>query len=148
MTKNFVTVVLTLSAILFAPPASAQSQKRNKIPVVGYLTLASTQRENEKTFERGLRELGYIEGKNISIEWRFAAGEVDRLAPLAAELVNQKPDVIVTGGGFECALAAKNATTTIPIVFTNTSDPVDLGLVRSLAHPGGNITGLSNFLLE
>jgi len=122
--------------------------KVKKTPMVGYLTLANNQRENEQTFKRGLRELGYIPGKNISIEWRFAGGKVDRVPELAAELVSRKTDVIVTGGGLECPLAVKNATTTIPIVFINISDPVDSGLVKSLVHPGANITGISNFLLE
>ena len=89
--------------------------KVKKTPMVGYLTLANNQRENEQTFKRGLRELGYIPGKNISIEWRFAGGKVDRVPELAAELVSRKTDVIVTGGGLECPLAVKNATTTIPI---------------------------------
>jgi putative ABC transport system substrate-binding protein len=148
MRDKFVAVVLALTAILFALSISAHAQQVKKTPVVGYLTLANTQREQEQTFERGLRELGYINGKNISIEWRFAGGKVDRVPELAAELVSLKTDVIVTGGGLECPLAAKNATTTIPIVFINISDPVDLGLVKSLAHPGANITGISNFLLE
>src|SRR5689334_13243665 len=126
----------------------AEAQQGKKTPVIGYLTLASSQRQNEQTFERGLRELGYIPGKNISIEWRFAGGKVDRLPELAADLVKVKPDVIVTGGGYECPSAVKNATTTIPIVFVNISDPVDLGLVKSFAHPARNSTGLSNFLLE
>jgi putative ABC transport system substrate-binding protein len=130
---------------MFCVSAEAQQAKST---MIGYLTLASSQRENEEVFQRGLRELGYIPGKNIRIEWRFAASEPDRVPKLAAELVDSKPDVIVTGGGYECPLAAKNATTKIPIVFVNISDPVELGFVKSLAHPGGNITGLSNFLLE
>jgi putative tryptophan/tyrosine transport system substrate-binding protein len=82
MRDKFVAVVLVLTAILFALPTSADAQQVKKNPVVGYLTLANTQRENEQTFERGLRELGYTPGKNILIEWRFAAGRVDRLAEL------------------------------------------------------------------
>ena len=136
---------LALGAMLFALCFSAEAQQGKKIPVIGYLTLATGPRDNEQEFQRGLRELGYIEGKNISIEWRFAAGKVDQLPSLAADLIKLKSDVIVTGGGYECALAAKNATTRIPIVFINITDPVDAGLVKSLAHPGGNITGLSNF---
>jgi len=140
--------LLAVTAILVMFSMSAEAQQVKKTPVVGYLTLANTQRENEKTFERGLRELGYIPGKNISIEWRFAGGHVDRLPELAADLVKINSDVIVTGGGYECPLAAKNATKTIPIVFINISDPVDLGFVKSLARPGGNLTGVANFLLE
>jgi putative ABC transport system substrate-binding protein len=137
-----------IAALLLALCFSAQAQQEKKTPVIGYLTLASSQRQNEQTFERGLRELGYIQGKNISIEWRFAGGKVDRLPVLAADLVKVKPNVIVTGSGYECALAVKNATTMTPTVFINITDPVDLGLVKSFAHPAGNITGLSNFLLE
>src|SRR5690349_795705 len=137
-----------IAALLLALCFSAEAQQGKKTPVIGYLTLASSQRQNEQTFERGLRELGYIPGKNISIEWRFAGGKVDRLPVLAADLVKVKPNVIVTGSGYECALAVKNATTMTPTVFINITDPVDLGLVKSFAHPAGNITGLSNFLLE
>src|SRR5690242_6328771 len=148
MEEKFAGVVLALSIMLVALCPSTHAQQGKKTPVIGYLTLANTQRENEQTFERGLRELGYIQGKNISIEWRFAGGKVDRLPVLAADLVKVKPNVIVTGSGYECALAVKNATTMTPTVFINITDPVDLGLVKSFAHPAGNITGLSNFLLE
>src|SRR5262249_17463252 len=85
------------------------------------------------------------QGKNISIEWRFAAAKVDELPKLAADVIKLKSNVIVTGGGYESALAAKDATTSIPIIFINIIDPVYAGLVKSLAHPGGNITGLANF---
>ena len=140
-------VFVFVAVLLWGSPDSAETQQ-GKSPTIGYLTMASSQRENEETFQRGLRELGYISGKNIRIEWRFAASKPDRVPKLAAELVDSKSDVIVTGGGYECPVAAKNATATIPIVFINISDPVELGFVKSLAHPGGNITGLSNFLLE
>jgi len=140
-------VFVFVAVLLWGSPDSAETQQ-GKSPTIGYLTMASSQRENEETFQRGLRELGYISGKNIRIEWRFAASKPDRVPKLAAELVDSKSDVIVTGGGYECPVAAKNATATIPIVFINISDPVELGFVKGLAHPGGNITGLSNFLLE
>jgi putative ABC transport system substrate-binding protein len=131
--------------LLFAFSFPAQAQQRKRTPVVGYLTLRTGPRDNEEAFERGLRELGYVPGKNISIEWRFAAGKVDRLPNLAAELVGLRADVIVTGGGYESGVAAKNATTTIPIVMINLTDPIGYGFVKSLAHPSGNITALSNF---
>ena len=88
-----------IAALFLALCFSAEAQQGKKTPVIGYLTLASSQRQNEQTFQRGLRELGYIQGKNISIEWRFAGGKVDRLPVLAADLVKIKPNVIVTGSG-------------------------------------------------
>ena len=94
-------------------------------------------------FPRGMRELGYVEGKNLVIEWRFADGKSERLPDLAAELVRLKVDVIVTGSS-QAISAAQKATTTIPIVMATTGDPVGSGFVKSLARPGGNITGLSN----
>ena len=95
-----------------------------------------------EAFRQGLRELGYVEGKNIVIEWRYAEGKLDRLPALAADLVGLKVDVIVTGGS-GATRPAKQATGTIPIVMTQDSDPVASGFVASLARPGGNITGLS-----
>ena len=100
-----------------------------------------------EAFRQGLRELGYVEGKNIVIEWRFAEGKPDRLPALAAELVRLKVDIIVTGGP-TATRAAKEATTTIPIVMAQDTDPVANGFVASLARPGGNITGLSNLSPE
>ena len=94
-------------------------------------------------FPRGLRKLGYVEGKNLSIEWRFADGQQDKLAGLMAELVRAQVDVIVVSAG-AAALAAQKATSTIPVVFAAVNDPVNLGLVKTLAHPGGNITGRAN----
>jgi putative ABC transport system substrate-binding protein len=100
-----------------------------------------------EAFRQGLRELGYVEGKNIVIEWRSAEGKFDRLPVLAAELVRQKVDIIVSAGPAPTR-AAKEATTTIPIVFAQEGDPVASGLVASLARPGGNITGLSGLSTE
>ena len=100
-----------------------------------------------EAFRQGLRELGYVEGKNIVIEYRYAEGNLDRLPGLAAELVRLKIDVIVTGGGPNTR-AAKEATTTIPIVMAQDGDPVANGVVASLARPGGNITGLANLAPE
>ena len=100
-----------------------------------------------EAFRQGLRELGYVEGKNIVIEWRYAEGKLDRLPALAAELVRLKVDIIVTAGA-PATRAAKEATVTIPIVMTQVGDPVGSGFVASLARPGGNITGLSTLAPE
>jgi len=140
---------LTVGAMLFALCFRAEAQQPTKIPRVGFLTGAHLSAITNRTdaFRRGLRELGYVEGKNIVIEWRPAEGKFDLLPVLAAELVRLKVDVIVTGG--EAATRpAKEATATIPIVMTQDDDPVGTGFVASLARPGGNITGLSTLAPE
>ena len=140
-----------LCALLLALCASAEAQQQGaKVPRLGYLSGGSsrTGRPNPTAFWQGLREFGYVEGKNILIEYGLAGRKLDRLPVVAAELVGLKVDIIVAVGGTEPALAAKNATKTIPIVFTSVSDPVSAGLVESLARPGGNITGLSNIGAE
>jgi putative ABC transport system substrate-binding protein len=127
----------------------AQAQQAGKIPRIGYLlgpSLSSLAARIE-AFRQGLRELGYVEGKNIVIEYRSAEGEIDRLPALAAELVRLKVDVIVTGGPAPTR-SAREATITIPIVMAQDSDPVANGFVASLARPGGNITGLSTLAPE
>ena len=128
---------------------AAQAQQPRKIPRVGYLqvTASSTVAARTEAFRQGLRELGYVEGKNIFIEWRFAEGKADRLPALAAELVRLKVDVIVTSGP-TVTRSAKEATVTVPIVMTFDNDPVGNGFVASLARPGGNITGLSTLAPE
>jgi putative tryptophan/tyrosine transport system substrate-binding protein len=138
--KNF---CLALCAMLFALCLPVQAQQPKKVPRIGYL-LSDSASYSTRTdaFRQGLRELGYIEGHNIVIEYRFAEGKLDQLPELAAELVQRKVAVIVTGGG-PPTRAAKNATNSIPIVMVNIGDPVALGFVASLAKPGGNITGLS-----
>ncbi|PYJ67511.1 MAG: ABC transporter substrate-binding protein [Verrucomicrobia bacterium] len=120
--------------------AEAQQAKVSRIGYLGATTPGSAPAE---AFRQGLRDLGYVEGKNIIIEYRYAEGVNERFANLAAELVSLKVDVILTGGT-PATQAAKNATQTVPIVMVNTVDPVGTGLVASLARPGGNITGLTN----
>jgi putative ABC transport system substrate-binding protein len=125
-----------------------QPEKTARIGLLGGMS-ASTFRERMEVFRRQLRELGYVEGKNIIFEERWAEGKLDRLGDLAAELVGRKVDVLVTFGGAGPATAAKKATSTIPIVMAaGGSDPVKTGLVASLARPGGNITGLANIFTE
>ncbi len=138
-------VILALSTMLFALCLSAQAQQPKKIPRIGILSSGSPSSSKEvvEPLEQGLRDLGYIEAQNITIEHRYAEGMAERLPDLAAALVQLKVDVIVVSGS-PSTQAAMNATKTIPIVMTNTNDPVGVGLVASLAHPGGNVTGLSN----
>jgi len=132
-------VGLTLS-LLAAPPAAAAQQTR-KVPQIGFLVFVSSE-ARYRGFQQGLRELGYVEGQNIAIEFRSADGSLERLRDLADELVRLHVDVIVAGSTVG-AKASKRATSTIPIVMANVADPVGGGLVASLARPGGNITGLS-----
>jgi putative tryptophan/tyrosine transport system substrate-binding protein len=133
-----------LCAMLFAPCGSVEAQQLTKVPRIGYLspTSPSVSPTRIEAFRQGLRELGYVEGKNIVIEYRYAEGKFDRLLALAAELVRLKVDLIVTTGP-TVTRAAKEATTTVPIVMATDTDPVGNGFVASLARPGGNITGLS-----
>jgi putative ABC transport system substrate-binding protein len=135
---------LTLIALLFALSYSASAQQERKIPHVGYLTVSSLSSNVARieAFRQGMRELGYVEGRNIVIEWRSGDGKVERQSELAAELVRLKVDVIVTSGP-TMTRAAKQATATIPIVMAFDSDPVGNGFIAGLARPGGNITGLS-----
>jgi putative ABC transport system substrate-binding protein len=129
--------------------ARAEAQQPTKIPRIGFLfvTSLSTISARIEALRQGLRELGYVEGKNIVIELRSAEGKLDRVSALAAELVRLKVDVTVTGGATDTR-AAKEATNTIPIVMAQDSDPVGSGFVASLARPGGNITGLATFAPE
>jgi len=122
----------------------AQAQQPKKTPLIGVLyTGSGISAAQVDGFRHGLRDLGYAEGKNITIEYRLAEGKLERLPDLAAELVRLKVDVIVAAGGTPAILAAKNATSAIPIVFPTVGDTVALGIVASLARPGGNITGLT-----
>jgi putative tryptophan/tyrosine transport system substrate-binding protein len=127
----------------------AEAQQPTRIPRIAYLTAAplSAMANRIDAFRQGLLELGYVEGKNVLIEWRSADGKFDRLSALAAELVQLKVDIIVTGGG-AVTRPVKESTSTIPIVLAQDTDPIGNGFVASLARPEGNITGLSTFAPE
>ena len=139
-------LVFALGAMLSALSFPAEAQQAGKIPRIGLLisASASTDQHRATAFSKGLRDLGYLEGQNIAVEYRFAEGKVDELPALAAELVRLKVDIIVVEGG-QGIRAAQRASSTIPIIMTTVSDPVALGFAASLARPGGNITGLSLF---
>jgi len=138
--------VLALLALIAAPLVS-HAQQPGKVWRVGFLVPRrrpdSIDSDFIGAFPRGMRELGYVEGKNLVIEWRFADGQFERLPDLAAELVRLKVDVIVSGSS-QAISALQKATTTIPVVMATSGDPLGSGFVKSLARPGGNITGLSN----
>jgi len=148
MRKGAVLSILFV-VVLVAVAVIAGAQQPTKVPRIGYLTGSSDSAIAYRTeaLRQGLSDLGYVEGKNIVIEWRYADGKPDRLPSLAAELVRLKVDVIVTSGPTPTR-PAKGATSTIPIVMTFDDDPVDNGFVASLARPGGNITGLSTLSPE
>ena len=129
----------------------ARAQQPKKVPRIGYLSALDPASESARSeaIRLALRELGYIEGQNIAIEYRYAEGKRDRYPELAAELVRLKVDIIVVAGGTRCVRAAKNATKTIPIVMVGAGrDPVEAGLIESLARPGGNVTGITNLTRE
>ena len=142
-------LVYALLALILATIHLAEAQQPPKVSRIGYLGLSfpSANAARIEALQQGLRDLGYIEGKNIVFEWRWAEGKADRIPDLAAELVKLKVDIIVTGGS-TATRAAKIATVTIPIVMSQDSDPVGSGFVASLAKPGGNITGLSSYAAE
>jgi putative ABC transport system substrate-binding protein len=143
MRKNAIS--LTLCAMLFALCSFAEAQQPAKVHRIGYLSAASAEADKNRFahFQRGMQELGYVEGKNIVIEQRYAAGNFEKIAELPAELIRLRVDVLVVYGD-AAILAAKNATSTVPIVMTVHPDPVGDGIVASLARPGGNVTGLSD----
>jgi len=123
-------------------PLAARAQQP-AMPVIGFLNSASPDADRLRAFRQGLKDTGYVEGENVAIEYRWAENQMDRLPELAVELVRRRVALIVTTGGPPSAFAAKAATTTIPIVFVVNEDPVRLGLVASLARPGGNLTGIN-----
>ena len=138
--------LLTFLAGVVAYPPLLRAQQAEK-PVIGWMSSPSARRYADRVtaFREGLKELGFVENHNVTIEYRWADDHNERLPELAAELVARRVAVIVTSGSTSTALAAKAATTTIPIVFTTAADPVRAGLVRSLNRPGGNITGIAGF---
>ena len=142
MSRNVIRFAIGVMLLALSFPAGAQQTK--KVPAIGYLIASSPSAVAHQVegFRQGLRELGYIEGKNILVEYRYAEGKLDRVPGLVAELVQLKVDVIVSPVG-AAIRAAKQATKTIPIVMMITADPVAAGLIDSLARPGGNVTGLT-----
>jgi len=142
------TAIRRLATFFLTTASFADAQQTGKVPRIGFLLGSSPGPDPRvEAFRQGLRDLGYTEGKNIVIEWRFAEGKQDRLPELTAELVHLNVEIIVTDGT-AVTRAAKNATKTIPIVMAADGDPIGNGFVASLAHPGGNITGLSNLISD
>jgi ABC-type uncharacterized transport system substrate-binding protein len=137
--------LLALTAGAAALPSFAAVAEHKTMPVIGWLAIASPEQSAPfvAAFLQGLREMGYVEGRNVTIKYCWAYGDYDRLPALAADLVARRVDVLVAGGGTPSALAAKSATSAIPIVFVTADDPVAKGFVASLARPGGNLTGVS-----
>jgi putative ABC transport system substrate-binding protein len=141
---------ILFAVVLLAVAVIAKAQQPKKVPRIGLLigSSASSNAVRIEAFQQGLRELGYVKGQNVFMEYRYSRGKADEYPKLAAELVSLKVDLIVAGGGSSLARAVKQTTKVIPIVITGGSDPVGAGLVASLARPGGNITGLTAIAAE
>ena len=141
-------LLAALGGAVAAWPLAARAQQP-RVPVIGYLHSASPEPYSSMmaAFRHGLAEAGYVDGQNVTIDYRWAEGQFDRLPALAAELVAHRPAVLVAGGGDVSAVAAKAATTTVPIVFTIGADPVGSGLVSNLSRPSGNLTGVTFFTI-
>src|SRR2546428_3290065 len=139
--------LVSCAGSLLAAPLVVEAQQAGKVYRIGYLSIASGPSPRTEALRQGLRELGYIEGKNITIEYRFAQEKADRLRGLATELVNLQVDLIVTGGP-TATRAAQQATRTLPVVMAWGGDPIEAKFVASLAQPGGNITGLTSMATE
>jgi putative tryptophan/tyrosine transport system substrate-binding protein len=142
--KNILSILLIIAVVVAGVPAQAQQPK--KVPRIGYLSSVDPANESARAegIRRALRELGYFDGQNVAIEYRYSEGKTDRASELAGELTHLKVDIIVVAGGIIWIRAAKNATKTIPIVMVGAgNDPVEAGLIESLARPGGNVTGLT-----
>jgi putative tryptophan/tyrosine transport system substrate-binding protein len=154
MTRRTIGLLVTLALALLGMPLMADAQQPTKVYRIGRLSAGSPPevsppgQRTAEAFRQGLHELGYVEGQNLVIEWRFAEGRLERLPELAAELVRLPVDVLVVAGGEPVIRAAQQATHTIPIVFAGQSDPVGAGSIASLAQPGGNLTGLNTFSIE
>src|SRR5262252_4864079 len=143
MNRRYLGIVVAALCLLLTAPLAADAQQAGKVPRIGFLSLTSPSDRPPllDAFRQRLRELGWVEGQNVVIDYRYAEGRVDRLPDLTAELVRLKVDLIVASAGTQAATAAKNATETIPIVMIAVRDPVGTGLIASLARPGGNVTG-------
>ena len=145
--KHIVVRLLAIFVTLATCGAVAQAQQPKKVTRIGYLSSQDPAHESARAegIRLALRELGYVEGQNIAIEYRYSEGKTDRAPELAADLVRLKVDIFVVAGGIHWIRAAKDATKTIPIVMAGVgNDPVEAGLIESLARPGGNVTGLTN----
>jgi putative tryptophan/tyrosine transport system substrate-binding protein len=141
MRRYPVGLILTLALAVLVAPLAAHAQPAGKVYRIGFLRAGQPPTAWVEAFQQGLRERGYIDGQNVVVEYRVTDGSLEPLPQLAAELVRSKVDVIVASS--PSAVAAKNATTSVPIVFVNVFDPVEIGLVPSLGRPGGSITGLA-----
>src|SRR5262245_1071586 len=144
--REFITFITGAAAWSVA----AHAQQPDRVPVIGFLGASSAEVYENRlvSFRRGLNETGFIEGQNVTIEYRWAEGQYERLPTLATQLVQRQVAVIVAGGGTPAAVAAAGATKTIPVVFAVAVDPVAAGLVSSLNKPGGNVTGVTNMNVE